>query len=103
MMNFRKNFKPTVDEKIKLLLTVYDYINENKTSCIDCENLEVKNVERFGTTKYSSVCKISGECVLYPKYCNNYKFSDKKKQMIINCWRDILIEKVGKRKDKSGR
>lgn len=78
MASFRKNFKPTVDEKMKTFLTLYDYINENKTSCIDCENLEVKNVERFGTTKYSSVCKISGECVLYPKYCNNYKFSDKK-------------------------
>lgn len=103
MMNFRKNFKPTVDEKMKTFLTLYDYIKENKTSCIDCENLEVKNVERFGTTKYSSVCKISGECVLYPKYCNNYKFSDKTKRNIINCWRDILIEKVGKRKDKSGR
>lgn len=100
MTSFRKNFKPTVDEKMKTFLTLYDYIKENKTSCIDCENLEVKNVERFRTTKYSSFCKISGECVLYPKYCNNYKFSDKRKQMIINYWRDILIEKVGKRKDK---
>ena len=102
MASFRKNFKPTIDEEMKTFLTLCDYIEENKTSCIDCENLEVKNAERFRTTKYSSVCKISGECVLYPKYCNNYKFSDKRKQMIINCWRDILIEKVGKRKDKSG-
>lgn len=98
MASFRKNFKPTVDEKMKTFLTLYDYIKENKTSCIDCENLEVKNVERFGTTKYSSVCKISGECVLYPKYCNNYKFSDKTKRNIINCWIDILKEKEGKRK-----
>lgn len=92
MASFRKNFKPTVDEKIKTFLTLYDYIKENKTSCIDCENLEVKNVERFETTKYSSVCKISGECVLYPKYCNNYKFSDKTKKNIINCWIDILCK-----------
>ena len=92
MASFRKNFKPTIDEKIKTFLTIYDYIKENKTSCIDCENLEVKNVERFRTTKYSSVCKISGECVLYPKYCNNYKFSDKTKRNIINCWIDILCK-----------
>ena len=93
MASFRKNFKPTIDEKMKTFLTLCDYIKENKTSCIDCENLEVKNVERFGNIKYSSVCKISGECVLYPKYCNNYKFSDKRKQMIINCWRDILCKR----------
>lgn len=92
MASFRKNFKPTVDEKMKTFLTLYDYIKENKTSCIDCENLEIKNVERFGTIKYSSVCKISGECVLYPKYCNNYKFSDKTKINIINCWIDILCK-----------
>lgn len=92
MASFRKNFKPTIDEKMKTFLTLYDYIKENKTSCIDCENLEVKNMERFRTTKYSSVCKISGECVLYPKYCNNYKFSDKTKKNIINCWIDILCE-----------
>lgn len=92
MANFRKNFKPTVDEKMKTFLTLYDYIKENRTSCIDCENLEVKNVKRFENTKYSSVCKISGECVLYPKYCNNYKFSDKTKRNIINCWRDILCK-----------
>lgn len=92
MGNFRKNFKPTIDEKMKTFLTLYDYIKENKTSCIDCENLEVKNAERFKTTKYSSVCKISGECVLYPKYCNNYKFSDKTKKNIINCWIDILCK-----------
>lgn len=92
MTSFRKNFKPTVDEKMKTFLTLYDYIKENKTSCIDCENLEVKNVKRFETTKYSSVCKISGECVLYPKYCNNYKFSDKTKRNIINCWIDILCK-----------
>lgn len=92
MASFRKNFKPTVDEKMKTFLTLYDYIKENKTSCIDCENLEVKNVERFRTIKYSSVCKISGECVLYPKYCNNYKFSDKTKINITNCWIDILCK-----------
>lgn len=92
MGNFRKNFKPTIDEEMKTFLTLYDYIKENKTSCIDCENLEVKNVERFETTRYSSVCKISGECVLYPKYCNNYKFSDKAKRNIINCWIDILCK-----------
>ena len=92
MASFRKNFKPTIDEEMKTFLTLYDYIKENKTSCIDCENLEVKNVKRFETTRYSSVCKISGECVLYPKYCNNYKFSDKTKRNIINCWIDILCK-----------
>lgn len=96
MASFRKNFKPTIDEKMKTFLTLYDYIKENKTSCIDCENLEVKNVKKFETTKYSSVCKISGECVLYPKYCNNYKFSDKTKRNIINCWIDILCKEKEK-------
>lgn len=54
MASFRKNFKPTVDEKMKTFLTLCDYIKENKTSCIDC---------------------------------------------IMDYWREILNEKVGKRKD----
>ena len=92
MASFRKNFKPTVDEKIKSLLTVYDYIKENKTSCVDCENLKTEKMKRSGHITYDSICKISGECVLYPKYCKDYKFSDKLEQRIINCLKYILCE-----------
>lgn len=95
MASFRRNFKPTKDEKLKDFLYLYhlNMVSKENQDCCTCVNKNIIETYNIGGVKdFYTECNLNfNEGISDKNNCEKYKCDNSNFDDIIDCIKNLLM------------